>query len=65
MDADDRNYKPQKTLDERLDALTQSVELLAEMHKANEVRMERMERSITAAAVAFLQEWAKKNGNES
>lgn len=30
-----------KTLDERLDALVQSVELLAGMHKDNEVRMAR------------------------
>lgn len=35
------------TLDERLEALTQSVELLAQMHKDNEPLLARMMQSIT------------------
>jgi len=58
------------TIDERLealtgrvDALTQSVELLASMHRDNEKRMARMESALTAAAAAFLQEWTRKDRN--
>lgn len=59
MTTDERIEK----LAERIDALTQSVELLASMHKANEKRMARMETALTAAAAAFLQVWTRKDGN--
>jgi hypothetical protein len=51
------------TPDERIDALTQSVELLVLMHKDNEKRLARMETALTAAAAAFLQAWTRKDGN--
>jgi hypothetical protein len=35
------------TIDERLEALTQTVELIAQMHKDNELPMARMMQSIT------------------
>jgi chaperonin cofactor prefoldin len=50
-------------LTDRIDALTQSVELLASMHKDNEKRLARMETALTAAAAAFLQAWTRKDSN--
>ncbi len=51
------------TIDERIDALTQSVELLVLMHKDNEKRLARVESALTAAAAAFLQAWGQKDGD--
>ena len=51
------------TIDERIEALTQSVELLASMHKDHEKRLARMESALTAAAAAFIQEWTRKDRN--
>jgi hypothetical protein len=51
------------TIDERIEALTQSVELLASMHKDNEVRAEqraarqsKLERALMLGVAAFMQE---------
>jgi hypothetical protein len=60
-----------KTIDERIDALTQSVELLAAIHRDNEARAEeraarqaRLEDALMLGIVAFMREWKRKeNGN--
>jgi len=53
-------------LTDRIDALTQSVELLASLHKDNETRLSRIEErgarldsAIAAGLVAFLEEWRR------
>ena len=43
-----------KTIDERLDALTQSVELLASIHKGNEERIKRLDQREREAREALL-----------
>ena len=60
-----------KTLDERLDALVQSVELLAGMHKDNEARMarndermRRMHRAVLRAMEAYLNEMGENGRGE-
>ncbi|MGH9664903.1 MAG: hypothetical protein ACRD9L_10810 [Bryobacteraceae bacterium] len=58
-----------KTLDERLEALVQSVELLARMHKDNEARMvrndermTRLHRGMLRAMEAYLHEVGDDGG---
>jgi len=43
------------TIDERLEALTQSMELLASMHRDNEARLAAIEERETKARIAMLQ----------
>lgn len=59
------------TIDERIEALTQSVELLASIHKDNEqkqalmdARLIRLESAMVAGMTAFIEEWTgRKNGD--
>jgi len=57
-------------IDERIEALTQSVELLASIHADNEKRhadnekrLARVELALVAAMKAFIEEWTR-NGRE-
>jgi hypothetical protein len=49
-------------IDERIEALTQSLERLASIHADNEKRLTRMESALTAALKAFIEEWTRNGG---
>jgi len=49
-------------IDERIQALTESLELLTSFHADNEKRLTRMELALVASLKAFIEEWT--NGNE-
>jgi hypothetical protein len=49
-----------RTIDERIEALTHSVELLASLHGDNEKRLARIELALVAALKAFIEEWTPK-----
>jgi hypothetical protein len=49
-----------RTIDERIEALTHSVELLASLHGHNEKRLARIELALVAALKAFIEEWTPK-----
>jgi hypothetical protein len=58
-------------IDERIEALTQSVELLASIHADNEKRhadnekrLARMESALAAGLKAFIEEWTRNGGQQ-
>ena len=58
-------------IDERIQALTESVELLASIHKDNEARavkrdrrQARLETALMLGISAFMQEWTRKDDDD-
>jgi hypothetical protein len=49
-----------RTIDERIETLTHSVELLASLHGDNEKRLARIELALVAALKAFIEQWTPK-----